>query len=80
MYLCPQHRFFIFVYRKMSADSPRRSGGRVNRQGGGAVSGNGGGLVVAPQPVTDPSIIDSVTGFINDVVPQVRLTEAVHVM
>lgn len=54
----------------MSADSPRRSGGRMNRQGGGAVSGNGGGLVVAPQPVTDPSIIDSVTGFINDVVPQ----------
>lgn len=55
----------------MSADSPRRSGSRVTRQGGGSVCGNGGGQVVVPQPVTDPSIIDSVTGFINDVVPQV---------
>ncbi|XP_026283554.1 uncharacterized protein LOC113209984 isoform X2 [Frankliniella occidentalis] len=54
----------------MSADSPRRSGGRMARHGGGSVCGSGGGQIVAPQTVTDPSIIDSVTGFINDVVPQ----------
>lgn len=53
-------------YVKMSADSPRRSGGRVARQ----ATGSGGGQIVSPQTVTDPSIIDSVTGFINDVVPQ----------
>ncbi|KAK3927519.1 Breast carcinoma-amplified sequence 3 [Frankliniella fusca] len=54
----------------MSADSPRRSGGRMARHSGGSVCGNGGGQIVAPQTVTDPSIIDSVTEFINDVVPQ----------
>jgi hypothetical protein len=42
----------------MSAESPRKS----SRQGG---------HVVAPQSVSDRSIIDSVAGFINEVVPQV---------
>jgi hypothetical protein len=42
----------------MSAESPRRS----SRQGG---------HVVAPQAVSDRSIIESVAGFINEVVPQV---------
>ena len=42
----------------MSAESPRKS----SRQGG---------HVVAPQPVSDRSIIESVAGFINEVVPQV---------
>lgn len=43
----------------MSAESPRRT----SRQGA---------HVVAPQPVSDRSIIESVAGFINEVVPQVR--------
>lgn len=42
----------------MSAESPRRS----SRQGG---------HIVVPQPVNDRSIIESVAGFINEVVPQV---------
>ncbi|PNF22320.1 hypothetical protein B7P43_G02923 [Cryptotermes secundus] len=41
----------------MSAESPRKS----SRQGG---------HIVAPQSVSDRSIIDSVAGFINEVVPQ----------
>lgn len=68
---------FFFNFRKMSADSPRRSGNRTARQGGVSVCGNGGGQVVAPQTVTDPSIIESVTGFINDVVPQVSFKKFV---
>ncbi|XP_015178173.1 PREDICTED: uncharacterized protein LOC107067304 isoform X2 [Polistes dominula] len=43
--------------RKMSADSPRRS---VHK----------GAQVVTPQPIVDRSIIDSVAGIINDIVPQ----------
>jgi hypothetical protein len=42
----------------MSAESPRKS----SRQGG---------HIVSPQPVSDRSIIESVAGFINEVVPQV---------
>lgn len=45
---------------KMSADSPRR-GCHKSVQ------------VVSPQPVNDRSIIDSVAGIINDIVPQVRI-------
>lgn len=45
----------------MSAESPRRT----PRKGSA-------GHVVLPQAVSDPSIIDSVAGFIHDVVPQVR--------
>ncbi|XP_066992105.2 breast carcinoma-amplified sequence 3 homolog [Anabrus simplex] len=41
----------------MSAESPHKSSIR-------------GGHVVAPQPVSDRSIIESVAGFINEVVPQ----------
>ncbi|KAG8234132.1 hypothetical protein J437_LFUL007498 [Ladona fulva] len=41
----------------MSAESPRKT----TRHGG---------YVVSPQPVSDRSIIESVAGFINDVVPQ----------
>ncbi|KAK7865422.1 hypothetical protein R5R35_012788 [Gryllus longicercus] len=41
----------------MSAESPRKTSSR-------------GGHVVAPQPVSDRSIIESVAGFINEVVPQ----------
>ncbi|XP_033609769.1 breast carcinoma-amplified sequence 3 homolog isoform X3 [Cryptotermes secundus] len=44
-------------YTTMSAESPRKS----SRQGG---------HIVAPQSVSDRSIIDSVAGFINEVVPQ----------
>lgn len=47
----------------MSADSLRR----VNRKGNA-------GHVVLPQPVNDPSLIESVTGFIQEVVPQVGPT------
>lgn len=43
----------------MSAESPRRT----PRKGSA-------GHIVLPQPVSDPSIIDSVAGFIHDVVPQ----------
>ncbi|XP_039299363.1 uncharacterized protein LOC111052137 [Nilaparvata lugens] len=43
----------------MSADSPRR----LSRKGST-------GHVVLPQPVSDPSIIDSVAGFIHEVIPQ----------
>ncbi|XP_043485442.1 uncharacterized protein LOC122513241 isoform X2 [Polistes fuscatus] len=43
--------------RNMSADSPRRS---VHK----------GAQVVTPQPIVDRSIIDSVAGIINDIVPQ----------
>ncbi|XP_071445590.1 breast carcinoma-amplified sequence 3 homolog isoform X2 [Hetaerina americana] len=41
----------------MSAESPRKT----TRHGG---------CIVSPQPVSDRSIIESVAGFINDVVPQ----------
>lgn len=44
----------------MSADSPRRAGGHKGAQ------------VVSPQPISDKSIIDSMAGIINDIVPQVR--------
>lgn len=47
----------------MSADSLRS----VNRKGNA-------GHVVLPQPVNDPSLIESVTGFIQEVVPQVGPT------
>ncbi|KAL2712671.1 flocculation protein FLO11-like [Vespula squamosa] len=47
--------------RKMSADSPRRS---VHK----------GAQVVSPQPIVDRSIIDSVAGIINDIVPQAYTT------
>ena len=46
----------------MSAESPRRS--RSQTRGGG-----GSAATVTPQQVTDPTILDSVAGFINDVVP-----------
>lgn len=42
----------------MSADSPRRG---VQKEA----------QVVSPQPVVDRSIINSVAGIINDIVPQV---------
>lgn len=45
----------------MSAESPRRS--RSQTRGGG------GTTTVTPQQVTDPTILDSVAGFINEVVP-----------
>lgn len=41
----------------MSADSPRRGGHK-------------GALVITPQPISDRTIIDSVAGIINDIVPQ----------
>lgn len=44
----------------MSAESPRRAARK------GSV-----GQIVLPQVVSDPSIIDSVAGFIHEVVPQV---------
>lgn len=44
----------------MSADSPRRTGIHKAAQ------------VVSAQPISDKSIIDSVAGIINDIVPQVR--------
>lgn len=44
----------------MSAESPRRG---VHK----------GAQVVSPQPIVDRSIIDSVAGIINDIVPQVHL-------
>lgn len=44
----------------MSADSPRRG---VHK----------GVQIVSPQPIVDRSIIDSVAGIINDIVPQVGL-------
>lgn len=47
-----------FGKEKMSADSPRRG---VHK----------GVQVVSPQPIVDRSIIDSVAGIINDIVPQV---------
>jgi hypothetical protein len=49
----------------MSAESPRKS----TRQGG---------HVVAPQSVSDRSIIDNVAGFINEVVPQVITFTVFH--
>lgn len=45
----------------MSADSPHRS--RSHNKTIGAPT------TVSPQQVTDPTILDSVAGFINDVVP-----------
>lgn len=42
----------------MSAESPRRG---VHK----------GAQIVSPQPIIDRSIIDSVAGIINDIVPQV---------
>lgn len=50
----------------MSADSPRRAGHHHK-----AGSAPGATNVVLPQPVSDKSIIDSVAGIINDIVPQV---------
>ncbi|XP_047369803.1 serine-rich adhesin for platelets-like isoform X3 [Vespa velutina] len=47
----------------MSADSPRRS---VHK----------GAQVVSPQPIVDRSIIDSVAGIINDIVPQILSFQA----
>lgn len=44
----------------MSADSPRRG---VHK----------GVQIVSPQPIVDRSIIDSVAGIINDIVPQVGI-------
>lgn len=46
----------------MSADSSKR-------QSKQAITGH----VILPQPVNDPSIIDSVAGFIHEVVPQVNV-------
>lgn len=43
----------------MSADSPRRGGHK-------------GAQVITPQPISDRTIIDSVAGIINDIVPQVN--------
>ena len=48
----------LFLSTAMSAESPRKT----SRQSG---------HVVTPQPVSDRSIIESVAGFINEVVPQV---------
>lgn len=42
----------------MSADSPRRG---LHK----------GAQIISPQPISDKSIIDSVAGIINDIVPQV---------
>lgn len=42
----------------MSAESPRRGMHK-------------GAQIVSPQPIVDRSIIDSVAGIINDIVPQV---------
>ncbi|XP_011502085.1 PREDICTED: breast carcinoma-amplified sequence 3 homolog [Ceratosolen solmsi marchali] len=42
----------------MSADSPRRTGLHKGAQ------------IITPQPISDTSIIDSVAGIINDIVPQ----------
>lgn len=47
----------------MSADSPRRAGAHKGAQ------------VVSPQPISDKSIIDSMAGLINDIVPQVSSRE-----
>lgn len=44
---------------RMSADSPRRG---LHK----------GAQVISPQPISDKSIIDSVAGIINDIVPQVN--------
>lgn len=44
----------------MSAESPRKVNRKVKA-----------GHVILPQPVNDPSLIESVTGFIQEVVPQV---------
>lgn len=44
----------------MSAESPRKP---IHT----------GGHIVVPQPVSDRTIIESVAGFISDVVPQVRI-------
>ncbi|XP_044255626.1 breast carcinoma-amplified sequence 3 homolog isoform X2 [Tribolium madens] len=46
----------------MSAESPHRRSKSQTRGGGGSVT-------VTPQQVTDPTILDSVAGFINEVVP-----------
>lgn len=45
----------------MSADSQHRSKSQSRN--------NGDPTTVSPQQVTDPTILDSVAGFINDVVP-----------
>lgn len=47
----------------MSADSPRRG---VHK----------GVQIVSPQPIVDRSIIDSVAGIINDIVPQVGILKS----
>lgn len=49
----------------MSAESPRRG---VHK----------GAQVVSPQPIVDRSIIDSVAGIINDIVPQVCFFYIIH--
>lgn len=46
----------------MSADSTRRAGSHRGAQ------------VVSPQPVSEGSIIESMAGIINDIVPQVNIT------
>lgn len=45
----------------MSADSPCRPGPQTKR--------SNGTIAIFPQQVTDPTILDSVAGFINEVVP-----------
>lgn len=60
---------FLFVQvskcqSTMSADSPRRT----SRKGST-------GHLVLPRPVSDTSLIDSLAGFIHEVVPQVRDNE-----
>lgn len=47
----------------MSADSPNRTRSQNNKVN------SPGPVTVSPQQVTDPTILDSVAGFINDVVP-----------
>lgn len=44
----------------MSAESPNRTRSQTRTNGP---------VTVTPQPVTDPTILDSVAGFINEVVP-----------
>lgn len=53
----------------MSADSPRRAAGHIRQS---ATTAANASQVVLPQPVSDKSIIDSVAGIINDIVPQVN--------
>lgn len=50
----------------MSAESPRRG---IQK----------GAQVISPQPVSDRSIIESVAGIINDIVPQVCISHHIFV-